>query len=68
MKQKIVIVHDYLIEAGGAERVLRALADMYPQAPIYVALAKHGSAKSQFLDREIIESKWAWLLKIGRFY
>ena len=65
---KIALVHDYLIEAGGAERVLRVLADMYPESPIYTALAKNGTAKAIFSDREIVESKWAWLLKIGRLY
>lgn len=65
---KIALVHDYLIEAGGAERVLRVLSDMYPQAPIYTALSKNGTAKQMFLDRKIVESKWAFFLKIGRFY
>lgn len=65
---KIALVHDYLLEAGGAERVLRVLADMYPSAPIYTALAKHGTARAMFRDRSVIESGWAWLLKIGRAY
>lgn len=72
---KIALVHDYLIEAGGAERVLRVLAEMYPLAPIYTALAKRGTATAMFSDppageagRKIFESKWAPLLKIGRFY
>jgi len=65
---KIALVHDYLIEAGGAERVLKVLSELYPEAPIYVALAKNGSAKAMFKDKKIIESKWAWLLKIGRMY
>lgn len=65
---KIALVHDYLSEAGGAERVLRVLADMYPKAPIYTALAKNGTAKALFRDRKIVESKWAWVLKIGRMY
>lgn len=65
---KIAIVHDYLNEAGGAERVLRVLSEMYPEAPIYTAFVKNGSAIKHFTDREIIESKWGWFLKIGRFY
>lgn len=28
---KIALVHDYIKEFGGAERVLRALSDMYPK-------------------------------------
>ena len=68
MKQKIALVHDYLNEAGGAERVLLVLSQMYPQAPIYTAFAKHGTAREMFEGRKIVESRWAWFLKIGRFY
>ncbi len=65
---KIALVHDYLSEAGGAERVLLVLSEMYPKAPIYVALAKNGTAKEMFKDKKIVESKWAGILKIGRMY
>ncbi|KKU45908.1 MAG: Glycosyl transferase group 1 [Microgenomates group bacterium GW2011_GWA2_46_7] len=65
---RIALVHDYLNEAGGAERVLRVLSDMYPEAPIYTAFAKNGTAKAMFKKRQIVESKWAWLLKMGRLY
>ena len=65
---KIALVHDYLIEAGGAERVLRVLADMYPEAPIYTALSKNGTARKMFEGKAVIESPFAWFLKIGRFY
>ncbi len=34
---KIALVHDYLIEFGGAERVLLALHRTFPQAPIYTS-------------------------------
>ena len=33
---KIALVHDYLREYGGAERVLEAMHDVYPEAPVYV--------------------------------
>lgn len=33
---KVALVHDYLIQDGGAERVLAALQEMYPYAPTYV--------------------------------
>lgn len=66
---KIALVHDYLIEAGGAERVLHVLAQMYPEAPIYTALAKKGgTAYIKLREFDVRESKWAWFLKIGRFY
>lgn len=39
MKQnmKVALVHDSLVEYGGAERVLWALCQVFPQAPIYTA-------------------------------
>ncbi len=33
---KLALVHDYLIQDGGAERVLRAFAAIWPEAPIFV--------------------------------
>lgn len=66
--QRVALVHDYLNEAGGAERVLRVLSDMYPEARIYTAFAKNGTARRMFADRTVHESSWAWFLKIGRFY
>ena len=34
---KVAIVHDYIKEFGGAERVLEALCEIYPDAHIYTA-------------------------------
>ncbi|OGE18303.1 hypothetical protein A2769_03990 [Candidatus Daviesbacteria bacterium RIFCSPHIGHO2_01_FULL_37_27] len=34
---KVALVHDYLREYGGAERVLEVLHEIYPEAPVYVA-------------------------------
>ena len=32
---KVALIHDYLIQDGGAERTLLALHELYPDAPIY---------------------------------
>src|SRR3990167_4505792 len=34
---KVALVHDFLIEYGGAERVLEALHEIWPKAPVYTA-------------------------------
>lgn len=66
---KIALVHDYIKEYGGAERVLRVLADMYPEAPIYTAFRVKGStADKYFPDTKIIESFFAPILKIWNLY
>jgi len=66
---KIALVHDYLVEYGGAERVLQTLAAMFPEAPIYTAFTIKGStAWKQFQNRQIIESSLAPILKWHKLY
>jgi hypothetical protein len=40
---KVALVHDYLKEFGGAERVLKTLSEIYPDAPVHTAFAVKGS-------------------------
>ena len=66
---KIALVHDYIKEFGGAERVLKTLSEMYPDAPIYTAFCVKGStAEKEFRGREITESPFALILKIWKLY
>lgn len=66
---KIALVHDFIKEFGGAERVLRVLADMYPEAPIYTAFRVKGSScDKEFSDRMVVESPWAFLIKYFNLY
>ncbi|KKQ04215.1 MAG: Glycosyl transferase group 1, partial [Candidatus Moranbacteria bacterium GW2011_GWF1_36_4] len=32
---KVALVHDFLVDFGGAERVFEVLCEMFPEAPIY---------------------------------
>jgi glycosyltransferase involved in cell wall biosynthesis len=66
---KVVLVHDYLREFGGAERVLKVLSEIYPKAPIYTAFIVKGStAEKEFRDKKIHESWLAPILKFGKLY
>ena len=59
---KAAIVHDYIKEFGGAERVLEALCEIYPDAAIYTAFVdKNSSAYSHFKNKKIVSS-WFNLL------
>lgn len=54
---RIAIVHDYIKEYGGAERVLEELHKLYPDAPIYTAFYKEDStAYEKLKDAKIIPS------------
>jgi len=35
---KIALIHDHLAQDGGAERVLKALTGLFPEAPIFTLL------------------------------
>lgn len=64
---KVAIVHDQLMEFGGAERVLVELSKIYPEAPIYTSfydLAKLGKHAIKFEGKKIIQS---WAAKIPFF-
>lgn len=58
---KIALVHDHLVQDGGAERVLAALQDLYPQAPTFVLFHDKERANPLFLGRDI---RTSWLQKI----
>lgn len=66
---RVALVHDYLKEFGGAERVLKTLTEIFPNAPIYTAFRVSGStANKEFQGKEIHESIFAPILKIGKLY
>lgn len=61
---KIALVHDYLRDYGGAERVLEALHALYPEAPVYTAFVDKkalGIHWQRFADWDI---RTTWLSKI----
>lgn len=49
---RIALVHDYLSQDGGAERVLKNLHEIWPQAPIFVLF--HDKEKINYLPMEKI--------------
>lgn len=64
---KVALVHDYLREFGGAERVLEALHQLYPEAPVYTAFFDRkalGVHAERFADWDIRET---WLAKLPLF-
>lgn len=64
---KLALVHDYLIQDGGAERVLRAFAEIWPEAPIFV-LFHDRKRWPQFRGRDIRTSVLQGLPKVISYY
>lgn len=49
----IALVHDYLNQSGGAERVLKALCDLFPGAPVFTLLYDEKKTGGEFAARTI---------------
>ena len=53
---KIALVHDYLVQYGGAERVLEAFTELFPYAPIYTLIHDQEAMHGMFEDKRIYTS------------
>ena len=53
---KIAIVHDWMVQLGGAERVLIELHKTFPEAPIYTLFAKKEFTQAHLPEAEIKKS------------
>jgi glycosyltransferase involved in cell wall biosynthesis len=58
---KIAIVHDYLNQAGGAERVVGTLHTMFPNAPIFTTILDRASLWDVLRDADI---RTSWMQKL----
>ena len=69
---KIAIVCDDLIQFGGAEKIVEAISDLYPDAPIYTSIAsKEWIKRFEDKGRKVITSflqKFPFSVKLNRYY
>lgn len=65
---KVALVHDYLVDAGGAERVLEVFHGLYPEAPIYTSIYNSETTFSCFSEMDIHTSFLQYLTKSKRHY
>ena len=50
---KVALIHDHLAQDGGAEKVLKVLAGMFPEAPIHTLLYEKKNADKYYRNRHI---------------
>lgn len=55
---RVALVHDDLVQWGGAERVLEAICEIYPDAPIYTSVydKTNNQLNERFSHRKIVTS------------
>src|SRR5690348_5899375 len=61
---KIAIVHERLYVLGGAERVILALHQMFPEAPIYTSFVDHSKMSDAFKKMDI---RTSYMQKLPEF-
>ncbi len=50
---KVALIHDHLAQDGGAEKVLKSLAEIFPKAPIYTLLYEDKQVNKYFKGRTL---------------
>ena len=58
---RVAIVHDYLNQSGGAERVVAELHRIFPQAPIYTTIVDRSSLWPTLRDADI---RTSWMQRL----
>jgi glycosyltransferase involved in cell wall biosynthesis len=51
--RKVALVHDFLVDLRGADRVFLAIADIWPDAPIYTAVYDESGTEGRFAHRDV---------------
>ncbi|MFA6160047.1 MAG: glycosyltransferase [Parcubacteria group bacterium] len=62
---RVALVHDFLNQYGGAEKVLEVLCEMFPTAPVYTLLYDKEKMQGKFSNRKIHAS---FLQKLPKFF
>lgn len=60
---KIAIIHDYLVQFGGAEKVLKILTEIFPQSPIFTIVYDPDAVKG--FENKNIKTSFIQNLPIG---
>jgi len=69
---RVALVHDYLVDAGGAERVLKVFHEIFPEAPIFTSVYNPHTTFADFRTMDVRPSflqhfttskrRYRWLL------
>ena len=49
----VALVHDFLLDLRGAERVFLEMCELWPEAPIFTAVYDEDGTEGRFADREV---------------
>jgi len=53
---RVALVHDYLTEYGGAERVLEAIHELWPKAPVFTSIFNVETGHAPSLPSRVVQA------------
>ena len=65
---KIALVHDYLVDAGGAERIVEIFHELYPEAPVHTSIYNSETTFACFREVDVRTSFLQYLTRSERHY
>lgn len=65
---KVAIVHEYLVQYGGAEKTLEAILEMFPNAPIYTGVYEKSKMSDVINNRTIHSLKNPVFVRFIKFF
>src|SRR5881396_4081607 len=54
--RRVALVHDFLLDIRGAERVFAAICDLYPEADLFTAVYDEAGTEGRFSARRVTTS------------
>src|SRR2546430_17512634 len=54
--RRVALVHDFLLDVRGAERVFAAICDLYPEADLFTAVYDEAGTEGRFSHRRVTTS------------
>src|SRR4051812_28024222 len=51
--RRVALVHDFLLDIRGAERVFAAICDLYPEADVFTAVYDEAGTEGRFSHRRV---------------
>ncbi len=67
-KPSVCFVHDWLVTMRGGEKVLEAMCELYPDAPIFTLIANRKNLSPLLQSRKIYTSFLQWIPGIEKIY
>jgi len=65
---RVALVHDFLVQYGGAERVLEVFHEMYPDAPVYTLIYEPSKMPEEYQSWDIRTPRILRFPGLWRFY